>query len=96
MEALNRHLDLCKCNKEDPCQACYHAILTEIARMTVPQHLFAVLICLFNFSFVGIIVEFWWAMERLFRFGDYAPNGKFDQMGIDWTKPLVRTPENKE
>ena len=77
-----------ECHQTEPCDACYKKVLTELARLTVLQHLLASAVCLFNFEFIGVFVEICWAVERLFKVGDYTPGGKFDKMGIDWRKPL--------
>jgi hypothetical protein len=52
--------------------------------MGIIGHLLMTLICLFHFEFVGIFVEFSWAVERLFGIGDYAEGGWFDELGIKW------------
>lgn len=81
--------ELCKKNPEGMCSPCYMEALTDFARMTVLQHLFAMVICIFMFEFKGIYVEFCWTIERLFEIGDYAHNGYFEELGIDWRKPLI-------
>jgi hypothetical protein len=72
---------------ELPCRPCLERGESQVAKLTVLQHLLEALICLFHFRFYGVLSEVTWAIERMFKIGDYHPvKGKFYQRGYLETK----------
>lgn len=64
------------------CGPCTNNGENRIAQHGVLRHLLSALVCLFHFRFYGVISEVIWAIERLFKIGDYHPiKGKFYQRG---------------
>lgn len=64
------------------CKPCDESGEGSLARLSVVQHLISALVCLFHFRFYGVLSEVTWALERLFKFGDYKPiTGKFYKRG---------------
>ncbi len=69
-------------NGKDFCRPCTDLGEKSLAQLSVVGHLLAALVCLFHFRFYGVISEVIWALERLFKFGDYHPiTGKFYKRG---------------
>ncbi len=64
------------------CNPCEKGGDRSLAKLTVFEHLVAALVCLFHFRFYGVLAEVTWAIERLFKIGDYHPiTGKFYKLG---------------
>lgn len=69
-------------NGEIPCGPCLERGEEKVAKLTVLQHLRDALICTFHFRFWEALTEVSWALERLFKYGDYHPTkGRFYQRG---------------
>lgn len=69
-------------NGLDFCTPCLDSGIRRLAKLSVFQHLMSALVCLFHFRFYGVLAEVIWAVERLFKFGDYKPvTGKFYKLG---------------
>ena len=54
------------------------------ARRTVVEHIAAAIFNARNRQWKYVRYDLRWATQRLFRRGDYARDGYFDQMGVDW------------
>jgi hypothetical protein len=76
----------CKSNPDGICSECYTDLLTDMCRLNSFEHLVMMVVCLLNFEFKGVVVEFCWAIERLFEIGDYGPEGYLAELKIDWRK----------
>lgn len=64
------------------CRPCDKSGEQSLAKLTVIEHFVEAMICLFHFRFYGVLSEVIWAIERLFKFGDYKPvTGKFYKRG---------------
>jgi hypothetical protein len=69
-------------NGKEVCVPCVDDGERLISQYTVLQHLLSALVCLFHFRFGSMIAEVSWALERLFKIGDYNPiKGKFYKCG---------------
>lgn len=69
-------------NGKEVCISCENEGEALLARQSVLQHLVSAVTCMFHFRFSEIIPEVIWAVQRLFKFGDYHPTtGKFYQLG---------------
>lgn len=69
-------------NGKEVCISCENEGEMLLAQQSVLQHLMSALICMFHFRFNEIFSEVFWAVQRLFKFGDYHPiKGKFYKLG---------------
>lgn len=58
------------------CKICLDSVIGVLAKRTVLGHIWAGLVEIFNFNFICAFGSFIWAYMRLFKKGDYDPNGK--------------------
>jgi hypothetical protein len=69
-------------NGKEVCISCENEGEALLARQGVLQHLVSAVTCMFHFRFDEIIPEVIWAVQRLFKCGDYHPTkGKFYKLG---------------
>jgi hypothetical protein len=64
----------------DPDGKLKEKIYEELAKMSAAQHFKEAGRCFFSFSFIDAIVEFVWAIQRLFRIGHYSKWGRFTRI----------------
>lgn len=70
------------------CFACASSAEEQAARRTVLQHFARGLRHLRDREFCFAQICFSWALERLFRRGDYKKGGTFDREGYNWRQAL--------